>query len=81
MSDIKERLRGGQDEFSNTNLAHEAADYIEQLEKKVSLIDTLREAVEDAADEFGQMVDVDRAPMTCSKYVLRAFDTALSHTK
>ena len=49
-----------------------------KLEQSEARARKIREAVDDAAYEWSQYVEVDRAPMTLQKYIVQAIDAALN---
>lgn len=49
-----------------------------KLEQSEARAQKIREAVDDAAYEWSQYVEVDRAPMTLQKYIVQAIDAALN---
>jgi hypothetical protein len=72
MSDIKERLRNSN---IHVKLKHEAADYIEQLEKKAARYEFLWE------QDWFKRAFADNVSIRLDQSGNDAIDTALSHTK
>ena len=54
------------------------AELLGELEQSEARAQKIREAVDDAAYEWSQYVEVDRAPMTLQKYIAQAIDAALN---